>query len=91
MDEHEHHRALRVRRGAGLVVGKDPLDPNTCWEYVLTPSASGTDVVERYEMRREPWIIRGYYRLVGRGRRLHEAMEMTLRSLKEAAEQQTSR
>ena len=84
---------VRCVPGAELawVVGKDPLDPNTCWEYVLTPAGSGTEVVERYEMRREPWIVRIYYRLVGRGRRLQEAMEETLRCLKDAAEEQTRR
>jgi hypothetical protein len=68
------------------VVGKDPADPNTCWEYLLTPCGSGTKVVERYEMRREPSIVRLYYRLVGRPRRLERAMDETLRRLKKAAE-----
>lgn len=68
------------------VVGNNPADPNTCWEYVLTPSGSGTTVVERYEMRREPWIVRVYYRIVGRGSRLQRAMDETLRRLKEVAE-----
>ena len=78
-------------RELAWVVGKDPADPNTCWEYVLTPSGSGTDVVERYEMRREPGIVRVYYRLFGRRARLQRAMEETLRRLKQAAETQADR
>jgi hypothetical protein len=79
---------VRCVPGAELawVVGKNPGDPNTCWEYLLTPSGSGTDVVERYEMRREPAVVRGYYRLVGRRAGLQRAMEETLRRLKYAAE-----
>lgn len=73
------------------VVGKNSADPNTCWEYLLTPSASGTDVVERYEMRREPWVVRVYYRLVGRSERLQRAMDETLHRLKAAAEEHAGR
>jgi hypothetical protein len=80
---------VRCVAGAELswAVGRDPADPNTCWEYLLTPCGSGTNVVERYEMRREPPIVRLYYRLVGRPRRLERAMDETLRRLKEAAEE----
>lgn len=81
---------VRCVPGAELawVVGNNPEDPNTCWEYVLTPSGSGTEVVERYEMRREPWIVLVYYRLVGRSGRLQRGMDDTLRRLKQAAEEQ---
>jgi hypothetical protein len=67
-------------------VGNDPDAPNTRWQYVLSPGAAGTDVVERYEMLREPRIVRMYYGLIGRPRRLERAMEETLRRLKVAAE-----
>lgn len=73
------------------VVGKDPVDPNTCWEYVLTRAGSGTTVVERYEMRREPSIVRLYYRLIGRQRRLQRSMDETLCRLKEAVQGHVSR
>lgn len=81
---------VRCVPGAELawVVGNNPADPNTCWEYVLTPSGSGTTVIERYEMHREPRIVRLYYRLVGRAGRLERAMEETLRRLKQVAERE---
>lgn len=73
------------------VVGRNPADPNTFWEYRLSPSASGTNVVESYEMRREPWVVRVYYRLVGRSERLQQAMGETLHRLKAAAEEHAGR
>lgn len=69
------------------VVGNDPTDPNTRWEYAFSPAGSGTEVIERYEMLREPWVVRAYYRLVGRPRRLQRSMEQTLQRLKASAEQ----
>ena len=56
----------------------------------MTPAASGTHVVERYEMRREPWVVRVYYRLVGRSDRLQMAMDETLHRLKAAAEERAA-
>jgi uncharacterized protein YndB with AHSA1/START domain len=73
-------------RELAWVVGKDAADPNTRWEYVLSPTATGTAVLERYEMLREPWIVRAYYRLTGRRRRLQKAIEQTLVRLKATAE-----
>ena len=68
------------------VVGKDPADPNTRWEYALSPVGFGTALIERYEMLREPWIVLAYYRLVGRSRRLQRSMDETLQRLKAHAE-----
>jgi hypothetical protein len=74
-------------RELAWAVGKDPADPNTRWQYSLSGAGDGTDVTERYEMLREPGIVRVYYRLSGRSRRLERAMEHTLRRLKASAEQ----
>lgn len=73
-------------RELAWAVGKDPADPNTRWRYLLSGDAARTEVVERYEMLREPWIVRAYYRLTGRSRRLESAMQQTLRRLKASAE-----
>jgi hypothetical protein len=73
-------------RELAWAVGKDGADPNNRWEYLLSGTAAGTDVVERYEMIREPWIVRVYYRLIGRSGRLERAMEQTLLRLKTSAE-----
>jgi hypothetical protein len=73
-------------RELSWVVGKDPADPNTRWQYILSPEGSGTAVVERYEMLREPRIVLAYYRLARRDRRLERTMAETLRRLKDAAE-----
>jgi hypothetical protein len=74
-------------RRLAWAVGKDAADPNTRWEYVLSPAGSGTAVVERYEMLREPWVVRAYYRLIRRPRRLQRAMDETLGRLRTGAEQ----
>lgn len=73
-------------RELAWAVGNDPADPNTRWRYVLTPAGNGTRVVERYEMLREPMIVRAYYRLARRSRRLDRSMAETLQRLKETAE-----
>ena len=74
-------------RALAWVVGKDPADPNTRWEYDLSPIGFGTELTERYEMLREPWIVLAYYRLVGRSGRLAHSMDETLQRLKDHAEQ----
>ena len=74
-------------RALEWVVGRDPADPNTRWEYHFSPAGSGTEVTERYEMLREPWIVLVYYRLAGRSRRLQRSMDQTLQRLKARAEQ----
>jgi hypothetical protein len=74
-------------RELAWAVGKDPADPNTRWQYRLSGGPAGTDVIERYEMLREPGIVRAYYRLIGRPRRLERAMVQTLGRLKATAEE----
>ncbi len=73
-------------RELSWVVGRNSDDPNTRWEYLLAPAGTGTDVTERYEMLREPWVVRLYYRIARRQRHLERTMAETLRRLKEAAE-----
>ena len=83
--------ATVIRAVEGVIfefaVGKNPADPNTIWTYEFTPHRDGsTQVTERWDMRREPWIVLAYYRLVGQRRRVESGVEATLRALKEAAE-----
>jgi len=87
-------------RGAafGFAVGKAaPEHPETTWRYTFTPSGSGCDVTEQCEIVQEPGPVGRFLTKVATGvswadrpRDLVQGMEVTLRRLAAAAEQQTT-
>ena len=88
------------RRGAafGFAVGKAaPEHPETTWRYTFTPSGSGCDVTEQCEIVQEPGPVGRFLTKVATGvswadrpRDVVQGMEVTLRRLAAAAEQQTT-
>ena len=59
---------------------------STRWRYVMTPSGSGTDVTESWEMVWQPLPMKVFGTLFGRQKSLTEGMRTTLQNLKAAAE-----
>jgi uncharacterized protein YndB with AHSA1/START domain len=78
--------ACEPGRRFAFAVGKDPDDANTLWSYDFEPTATGTRVTERWQMRREPAIVLLYYRVIDQRARVARGVEETLRRLKAAAE-----
>lgn len=79
-------------RSFAFVIGKNAERPNTQWSYTFEPTGDATTLVtERYRMIREPLPVRAYYRLIHRDRQLARGTAETLRRLKDAAEQPTTR
>jgi polyketide cyclase/dehydrase/lipid transport protein len=73
-------------RRFAFAVGADADDPNTVWSWDLDPSPQGVIVTLTYVMRREPWIVLVYYRLVGQRDRVRRSVRATLERLKSMAE-----
>lgn len=67
-------------------VGDDADDPTTVWTYELEPREAGTQLTERWHMRREYRVVRAYFRLIGQRERLAAGVEQTLARIKQAAE-----